>query len=216
MNPSTSESSTLQLENGQQKPCDGYKAHHIKCDKNVNGCKNCSKRGIPCTYLIERKRRGPKTKVDHFMRYYESLYNNNLNQASNILVTKDKKSSSVENETYCNSQYTLDLNFNTHRSSNLNSSFVLNENVPHQTSSNMLSIYQNTHNPMLDANYYSLPLPHDFASAVSADSLSTSTITTIATTAMDYELNPIYSPLTQPSFENCTILDQNGCTIYFN
>jgi hypothetical protein len=212
----TSESSALQPENIQQKSCDWCKAHHTKCDKNAEGCKNCYRRGISCTYLIERKRRGPKTKVEHFMRYYESLYNTSSNQVSDIYATKGNTDCNDVGETYCNRKYFLDLNFNTQSSHNSNTSFVLNENMSYQMGSNMLPIFQNIHNPMLDTSCYSLSLSKAFTSIASVNSLITFTNTTVGTMTIDNEFSPIYSSLTRLSFENCTMLDQNGYPIYFD
>jgi hypothetical protein len=89
---------TLQakLNTGYSKiPCDGCKGHHIKCDKNLDGCKNCSRRGINCTYLITRKRRGPKTKTESMIKLIESL--STSNQSTEVVET-DISASNNEND----------------------------------------------------------------------------------------------------------------------
>lgn len=162
--------SQVKLKAGYSKtPCDGCKGHHIKCDKNLDGCKNCSRRDIPCTYLITRKRRGPKTKVESMMKLLESL--NTANQSSS--------STSVSSTTTTNqTSFTLSVDTKTTQSSpdpqssdlsspmqatpTLSDDFSLNQAIPHDFSVSYQDIYSL---PVLDTNIYNLPpLPSDLTS----------------------------------------------------
>ncbi|KXN73292.1 hypothetical protein CONCODRAFT_3771 [Conidiobolus coronatus NRRL 28638] len=201
MNSNLVDFSCQQVKPSQQKSCDGCKAHHIKCDRNVDGCKNCFKRGIACTYLVKSKRRGPKTKVEHFMRYYESLNKTNESEAPGTFINKEYiKNNSIEMIFYNTSQYTSNTEEDFPSISNSNQFLAADDSILYQTGSDMFPLYQNIYNPMLDISCYNLPLPHE--------------LTTV--TIMGYELSPVYSSLTQPNFQSSPILNQNACSMYFN
>ncbi|KXN73296.1 hypothetical protein CONCODRAFT_3776 [Conidiobolus coronatus NRRL 28638] len=75
-------------------PCDGCTANHKKCNKILDQCSNCKRKGIKCTYLIVRRKRGPKTKSESMLEYCKSMYaslklgtntSSNSNQNPNIV-----------------------------------------------------------------------------------------------------------------------------------
>jgi hypothetical protein len=45
-----------------KKACDQCFKSKTKCDMNEAGCATCKKKGIDCTFLIPKKKRGPKSK----------------------------------------------------------------------------------------------------------------------------------------------------------
>ncbi|KXN64652.1 hypothetical protein CONCODRAFT_14161 [Conidiobolus coronatus NRRL 28638] len=217
LNSDNSEISNSSTSVNQPKPCDKCKEHRIRCDKNPSGCENCLKKGVDCTYLIERKRRGPKTKVEHFMRYYESLNNSNSNRASNkdqtpdILVTQEGECINI------NSESASGLNTSLASSPNNNSPLqVSDDNNYYQMSPNMLTMYQSVYSPMLDASYYNLPLHLDFSSVAITNPLTNPIITTTAVTSMEYGMSPIYSPQNQMNLQSTTMFDEYGYPMYFN
>jgi hypothetical protein len=219
LNQGLSEFSVQPMENTQQKPCDRCKDHRIRCDKSILGCKNCSRKGIACTYLVERKKRGPKTKVEHFMKYYESLNNINYNQYNtvnnpNILITHESGDINSSNNRELDNHYVSDINFDLGSSPNLNSHIISDDNVAYQNSPSMVPMYSNVYNPAFDTSCYSLPLPLDFSSATTTGPLMMP-INTTATTLV-FGLNPVYSPMSQMSFQDSTIFDQNSYPMCFN
>ncbi|KXN73285.1 hypothetical protein CONCODRAFT_3762 [Conidiobolus coronatus NRRL 28638] len=215
-----SESPVRSITNIQEKPCDRCKDHRIRCDKSTLGCKNCSRKGIACTYLVERKKRGPKTKVEHFMRYYESLNNINSNQDNsaknpNILITHEGGDINNSDNQLLNNHYVSDLNFELGSSPNLNSLLISDDNITYQKSPGMVPMYNNIYNPAFDNSCYNLPLPLDFSSAVTTGPFMMP-IDATATTTMVFGLNPVYTPISQMSFQDSAIFDQNSYPMCFN
>ncbi|KXN73289.1 hypothetical protein CONCODRAFT_3767 [Conidiobolus coronatus NRRL 28638] len=160
----TQQTSQTKLNTGYSKiPCDGCKGHHIKCDKSLDGCKNCSRRGISCTYLITRKRRGPKTKTESMIKLIESL--NISNQSTEVVestattsFTQNASTILVDNEIERN----LELQSSTASSPMLAAPALSNDFTMLQvTPINLPVVYQDVYSlPAYDINCYSLPLPH--------------------------------------------------------
>ncbi|KXN71196.1 hypothetical protein CONCODRAFT_78486, partial [Conidiobolus coronatus NRRL 28638] len=46
------------------RPCDQCRIKRVFCDKNVNGCRPCERKRFVCTYKLEHRKRGPKSKLD--------------------------------------------------------------------------------------------------------------------------------------------------------
>ncbi|KXN64651.1 hypothetical protein CONCODRAFT_14160 [Conidiobolus coronatus NRRL 28638] len=159
----TQQTSQTKLNTGYSKiPCDGCKGHHIKCDKSLDGCKNCSRRGISCTYLITRKRRGPKTKTESMIKLIESL--NISNQSTEVVestatasVTQNTSTILVDNEIEQN----LELQSSA-VSSPMQATPVFSNDftMPQAMMADFSLVYQDICSlPMYDPGYYNLPLP---------------------------------------------------------
>ncbi|KXN73287.1 hypothetical protein CONCODRAFT_83604 [Conidiobolus coronatus NRRL 28638] len=131
-------------------PCDGCKLHHIKCDRVVEGCSNCKRREIDCTYLIERRRRGPKTKVESMMKYVESM-NSSANSNANS-ETEDSSSREVVNNVE-SIQISPKLSYSLCNQTNQWDSTLI-----YQTSSELPLVYQNYYNPLLYPNFVNFQL----------------------------------------------------------
>jgi hypothetical protein len=143
-------------------PCDGCKGHHIKCDKNLDGCKNCSRRGINCTYLITRKRRGPKTKTESMIKLIESLSISNQNtklveSTTTPSTTQNNSTILVGNEIEQN----LELQSSAVSSPMQTTPILSNDfTMPQTTMIDFPLLYQDIYSlPMYDTSCYNLPLP---------------------------------------------------------
>lgn len=53
-------------------PCDSCRKNRIKCDRDPKECAHCKRKGVKCTYLYTRKKRGPKGKLHHLMQQFET------------------------------------------------------------------------------------------------------------------------------------------------
>ncbi|KXN73286.1 hypothetical protein CONCODRAFT_77426 [Conidiobolus coronatus NRRL 28638] len=161
------QSSQVKLKAGYSKtPCDGCKGHHIKCDKNLNGCKNCTRRDIPCTYLITRKRRGPKTKVESMMKLLESLNTANQSSSASSATTTNQTSLTLSVDTKTtqasSDPQSSDLSSPMQATPTLPDDFSLNQAISHDFPVSYQDIYSL---PVLDTNIYDLPLlPSDLTS----------------------------------------------------
>jgi hypothetical protein len=134
-------------------PCDGCKLHHIKCDRVIEGCSNCKRREINCTYLIERRRRGPKTKVESMMKYVESM-NSSANSNANSESEENSSKAAVNN--------TESIQISPNLSNSLcNQTNQWDNALIYQTSSEIPLVYQNYFNPLFYPDFVNFQLNTD-------------------------------------------------------
>ncbi|KXN73291.1 hypothetical protein CONCODRAFT_3769 [Conidiobolus coronatus NRRL 28638] len=188
-------------------PCDGCKGHHIKCDKNLEGCANCSRRGISCTYLISRKRRGPKTKVESMMKLLECL--NSTNQSS--VVTTDQFASTISFDSevsQCLDLHSSGVSSPMQTTPKFSDDMKMVQDAPVDLKVGYQDIYSF---PLFDTNMYNLnlPLPQDLSTF--EPSLTIPALQDCYYSCNNDDLNNscLYSQLNESQFQLMNNLDQN-------